>query len=151
MSKLNKYVQLITTYLSDLTNQRAVLYLAIGGVSICLILIVLGFIFPQGIPTNNQTVQDSPNQVVTTDSGLTSSYTAQEAMDLVKDAIKSDNVDAPDCDLEEAKWTPFFSHRGYWKLAVLCPPDVANSVHAWTEYTYEFNEGDASVKDTTLQ
>ena len=40
MLEKNKYLQKTKEYLSGLMNQRAMLYLAIGGVSICLILII---------------------------------------------------------------------------------------------------------------
>ena len=151
MSKINKYVQLITNYLSDLTNQRAVLYLAIGGVTICLILVVLGFVFPKGIPTNNQKVQENLNQVVTSNSGITSEYTAQQAIDFVKSEIQSVNLGNPRCSTEQGKFVAFFSHRKYWKIAFSCPPDVAAGIHVRTEYTYEFNEWDETVKNTTPQ
>ena len=88
----NKYLQKTMEYLSGLMNQRAMLYLAIGGVSICLILIILGFIFPQGIPTDNQNVSDDPDTIVETYAGITSEYTASQAIDFVKSAIQSDNL-----------------------------------------------------------
>ena len=59
MQEQNKYLQRVIQYLSALTNQRAVLYIAIGAVSICLILIALGFIFPEGVPTDNQNITDN--------------------------------------------------------------------------------------------
>ena len=151
MQEQNKYLQRAIQYLSALTNQRAVLYIAIGAVSICLILIVLGFIFPKGVPTDNKSIRENLNQIVTTESGITSTYTAQEAIDFVKDAFKSESLDTPDCNPEQRKWSTFFSHRKYWKISLLCPPDVSNSIHVWTEYTYEFNEWDETVKNTTPQ
>ncbi len=151
MQEQNKYLQRAIQYLSALTNQRAVLYIAIGAVSICLILIVLGLMSPKGLPTDNQKVQDNQSQVVTTDSGITSIYTAQQAIDFVKDSFTSETVQPPDCSIEELRWTTFFSHRNYWKIAVLCPPDVANDIHVWTEYLYEFNEVNKSVKGPTPQ
>tara|TARA_Y100000588_G_scaffold284700_1_gene302306 strand:- start:1965 stop:2420 length:456 start_codon:yes stop_codon:yes gene_type:complete len=151
MIEKNRYLQKIIQYLSDLTNQRAVLYLAIGGVSICLILIVLGFIFPKGIPTENTTVADKPNTIVETYAGITSTYTANQAIDFVTSAINSDEINNPRCSTDQGKLTTFFSHRRYWKVALLCPPDPANGIHAWTEHTYEFNEQYGTVKDTTLQ
>jgi len=150
MLEKNKYVQQIVRYLSDLTNQRTMLYLAIGAVSICLILIVLGFVFPKGIPTENQNVADNQDKLVT-NQGITSEYTANQAIDFVKNAIQSANLGNPRCSSEQGKFTAFFSHRKYWKVALLCPPDAANGIHAWTEHTYEFNEQDETVKDTSLQ
>ncbi len=149
--EINKYLQRIIHTVSELPNQRSMLYLAIAGVSVCLILIVLGFIFPTGITTDNKSIQDNPNRIVKTESGITSKYTAQEAIDFVKDGFKAESLDIPDCNPEQAKWKAFFSHRKYWTIAVLCPPDIAKDIHVWTEYTYEFNEWDETVKTTTQQ
>ena len=125
MLEKNKYVQQIIRYLSDLSSQRTMLYLAIAAVSICLILIVLGFVFPKGIPIDNQTlagqpVHENPNRVVTTDAGITSTYTAKQAVDFVKEGFKSESLTTPDCSPEEAQWNAFFSHRKYWKISVAC-------------------------------
>ena len=151
MLEKNKYLQKIMHYLYDLINQRTVLYIAIGAVSICLILIVLGFVFPKGIPTDNQTGSDDQDKIVKLDSGITSAYTANQAIDFVTSAINSDEIKNPRCSTDQGKLTTFFSHRRYWKVALLCPPDPAKGIHAWTEHTYEFNEQDGTVKDTTLQ
>ena len=151
MQEQNKYLQRAIQYLSALTNQRAVLYIAIGAVSICLILIVLGFIFPKGVPTDNQKVQENRNQVVTNDLGITSEYTANQAIDFVISAIQSENLGNPRCKAEEGEFAAFFSHRKYWKIAFSCPPAVAEGIHVRTEYTYEFSEWDETVKDTTQQ
>ena len=149
--KLKLYLQKTMEYLSGLMNQRAMLCLAIGGVSICLMLIILGFIFPQGIPTDNQNVSDDPDTIVETYAGITSEYTASQAIDFVKSAIQSDNLGNPRCNTEQGEFVAFFSHRKYWKVAFSCPPDVSEGVHVRTEYTYEFNEWDETVKNTTLQ
>ena len=157
MQEQNKYLQRAIQYLSALTNQRAVLYIAIGAVSICLILIALGFIFPEGVPTDNQNItdnekiSDNPDKIVETHGGVTSEYTANQAIDFVKSAIQSDNLGNPRCSTEQGKFVAFFSHRKYWKIAFSCPPDVAAGIHVRTEYTYEFNEWDETITDTTVQ
>ena len=151
MLEKNKYVQQIVRYLSDLSSQRTMLYLAIGAVSICLILIVLGFVFPKGIPTNNLTESEDQDKIVKLDSGITSVYTANQAIEFVTSAINSDEIKNPRCSTDQGEVTPFFSQRRYWKVALLGPPDPANGIHSWTEHTYEFNEQDETVKDTTLQ
>lgn len=151
MIERNNYVRQIIKYLSDLTNQRAVLYIAIGGVSICLALIILGLIFPKGIPTDNQSIRENPNQHVTTDSGVTSKYTGQQAIDAVESAIQSNNLGNPICDTSQGEFTAFFSHRKYWKIAFLCPPNPSRGIHAGPEYLYEFSEWDETVKNTTPQ
>ncbi len=151
MQEQNKYIQRAIQYLSGLTNQRAVLYIAIGAVCICLILIVIGLVFPKGIPTNNQNVADNPDKLVETVAGITSAYTANQAISFVKYAIQSDNLGNPRCSAEQGEFVAFFSHRKYWKVAFSCPPDVSEGIHVRTEYTYEFNEWDETIKDTTLQ
>ena len=91
------------------------------------------------------------NKIVKLDSGITSVYTANQAIEFVTSAINSDEIKNPRCSTDQGKLTTFFSHRRYWKVALLCPPDPAKGIHAWTEHTYEFNEQDGTVKDTTLQ
>ncbi len=151
MLEKNIYLQKIMHYLYDLINQRTVLYIAIGAVSICLILIVLGFIFPKGIPTDNQAVSDNPDRIVETVAGITSTYTANQAISFVKSAIESENLGNPRCSTEQGEFVAFFSHRKYWRVAFSCPPDVPENIHVYTEYTYEFNEWNSTVKHTTLQ
>lgn len=151
MLETNKYGQRIIKYLSNLSSQRTMLYVAIGGVSVCLVLIILGLIFPTGKPTNNQNIADKPDSIVETYGGITSDYTATQAIEFVSSAIQSDDIAPPRCDTDQGEFTAFFSHRKYWKVALLCPPDVSQGIHTGTEYTYEFNEWDGTVKDTTPQ
>ena len=150
MPDKNKYTQQIINYLSNLTNQRLMLYVATAGVTICLILVILGLIFPQGIPDNNPFGSHNPDSVVKTDGGVTSEYTANQVIDFVKSAIYTDEIDNPSCSTDQAEFTAFFSHRKYWKVSLLCPPEPANGIHYSKEYLYEFNEWDKTVKDTSV-
>ncbi|MBO55363.1 MAG: hypothetical protein CL886_06835 [Dehalococcoidia bacterium] len=150
MPDKNKYLHQIITYLSNLTTQRSMLYVAISGVSICLILVVLGIIFPKGLPTDDPTGSDNPDKIVESYAGITSEYTANQAIDFVKSAIYTDEIDNPSCSTDQAEFTAFFSHRKYWKVSLLCPPEPANGIHYSKEYLYEFNEWDKTVKDTSV-
>ena len=149
MLETNKYGQRIIKYLSNLSSQRTMLYVAIGGVSVCLVLIILGLIYPTGKPTNNQTIADKPDSIVETYAGITSDYTANQAIDFVQSAIQSNDIENPRCDTEQGEFKAFFSHRKYWKISFACPPDPSEGIHVYTEYTYTFNEWDKSVIDST--
>ncbi len=151
MSDKNKYLHQIITYLSNLTTQKYMLYVAISGVSICLILVVLGIIFPKGIPTDDPTGSDNPDKIVESYAGITSEYTANQVLDFVKSAIQSDEIENPRCDIDKGQFTAFFSHRKHWNIAFLCPPDPANGIHAGEEYTYKFNELDKTIEDTSIR
>ena len=148
MFEKNNYIQQIVKYLSNISNQKSVLYLAIGGVTICLVLIVLGIIFPKGFTTDNQSVRENLNQLVATESGITSEYTAQQAIDFVKHEIQSVNLGKPICSTDQGEFTAFFSHRKYWNIAFLCPAVPSEGIHAGPEYLYEFNELDKTVTAT---
>ena len=138
-------------YLYDLINQRTVLYIAIGAVSICVILIVLGFIFPKGIPTGNSSPSPDSDRIVKTIGGVTSEYSASQAIDFVKAEIQSENLGNPICSTDQGKFVAFFSHRKYWKVAFSCPPDPEQGIHASPEYLYEFSEWDKTIKHTPLK
>ncbi|MEC9308916.1 MAG: hypothetical protein VX966_05365 [Chloroflexota bacterium] len=144
-----KYKQVIQKCLGHLKNQRAVTFILIGFVIICIILVVLAYLFPSGFKIDNSEVQVKPDYLVE-NSGVLSKYTSSEAITLLKTAINNGEIDSPRCSLTEGEFHTFFSHRKYWKIAILCPPESEGLHRASKEYLYELSEWDDSIKHTPI-
>ena len=144
-----KYKQVIQKCLGHLKNQRTVTFILIGFVIICILLVVLAYLFPAGFKIDNSEIQVKPNNVVE-NSGIVSKYTSSEVITLVKNAINNGSIERPRCGLSEGKFHTFFSHRKNWKISILCPKASEGNHRATKEYLYELNEWDDSVKYTPL-
>ena len=144
-----KYKQIIQKCLGHLKNQRTVTFILIGFVIICILLVVLAYLFPAGFKVDNSEIQVKPNNVEE-NSGIVSKYTSSEVINLIKNAINNGELESPRCSLAEGEFNTFFSHRKNWKIAILCPPLSEGLHRASKEYLYELNEWDDSVKYTPL-
>jgi hypothetical protein len=144
-----KYKQVTQKCLSYLKNQRTVTFMLIGFVIICILLVVLAYLFPAGFKINNSEIQDKPDNIVE-NAGVISKYTNTEVITLLKNSINNGEVESPRCSLAEGKFHTFFSHRKYWKIAILCPALSEGSGRATKEYLYELNEWDDTIKHTPI-
>jgi hypothetical protein len=107
----------------------------------------LAFLFPRGFEVDNAQITGKPDSIVE-NSGIASKYTSSEVLNMVENAINNGDVDSPECGLSEAKFHTFFSHRKYWKIAILCPALREGLNRATREYLYELNEWDDIIKHT---
>ena len=144
-----KYKQVIQKCLNHLKNQRTVTFILIGFVIICILLVVLAYLFPAGFKIDNTETKVKADNVVE-NSGVVSKYTSSQVITRLKNAINSGEVDNPRCSLTEGEFNTFFSHRKYWKIAILCPPVSEGSHRASKEYLYELNEWDDSITHTPV-